>query len=119
MFYRHKAQNARILEDLFMNLICLKCARAACTCGLLAWLAAASTQHDFPEEHVPNTAASAALNSTATSLTASTTYSLEYVVPDTVADGAYSTLPYMEPLTKQQGDGPDEAPLFVLMPRDT
>jgi hypothetical protein len=102
-----------------MNLICLKCARAACTCGLLAWLTAASTHHDFSEEHPPNTAASAALNSTATSLSSGSSHSLEYVVADTVADGAYSTLPYMEPVTKQQGDGPDEAPFFVLTPSDT
>ncbi len=92
-----------------MNLVCLKCARAACTCGLLAWLVSASTQHDLPEEHLPNT-------STATSQT-SGTYPLEYIVADTVADGAYSTLPYMEPLTRERGD--EEPPFFVLTPRDS
>lgn len=99
-----------------MNVVCLKCARAACTCGLLAWLAGASTQHDFPEEHLPNIAPSAALNTTATSLTSSTIYPLEYIVPNTVADGTYSTLPYMEPLTMERHDG--EPPFFVLTPRD-
>jgi hypothetical protein len=99
-----------------MNLICLKCARAACTCGLLAWLVGASTQHDFPEEHLPNIVLSTALNSTATSLTSSTIYSLDYIVPDAVADGAYSTLPYMELLTRERGD--NEPLFFVLTPHD-
>src|SRR5262249_23228322 len=92
------------LQELFMNLICLKCARAACTCGLLACLTASATPHGFSEEQLPSTAAVAGHNSAATS----------HIVPDTVADGTYSTLPYMEPLTRGLGD--DESPFFVLTP---